>query len=247
MIPPLGLERAYGAALRDLTTPLIRHYQIPILVWASGRLRADGEPTRNDGIDDELATLIKQLAESLRPVAVADLATTFGRRVGDHAAVQLRRQIKAGLGIDLITNDPKQENRVKIFATANANLVRTLHDSHAGRVAGITFDAVQKGRTYRQLAADLDAAGAVTKRRAIFIARDQIGSIYGQINAERQKDLGITHFTWRTSHDERVRPEHRELDGERFAYDDLPSEGLPGEPVLCRCYAEPDFSAVLDP
>jgi SPP1 gp7 family putative phage head morphogenesis protein len=46
--------------------------------------------------------------------------------------------------------------------------------------------------------------------------------------------------------DERVRDEHEGLDGEQFDYDDLPSEGLPGEPIQCRCYAEPVLSAILD-
>jgi len=35
-----------------------------------------------------------------------------------------------------------------------------------------------------------------------------------------------------------VRPRHQELDGKEFDYDNPPAEGLPGQPVGCRCFAE---------
>ncbi len=83
------------------------------------------------------------------------------------------------------------------------------------------------------------------ERRSKLIARDQVGKLYGQLNASRQKDIGVEKFTWRTVGDERVRDEHEALDGEVFSYDDPPEEGLPGEEVLCRCSAEPLFSDLL--
>ena len=45
---------------------------------------------------------------------------------------------------------------------------------------------------------------------------------------------------------DRVRDEHQELEGETFSYDDPPSEGLPGQPVLCRCFAEPVLDEILE-
>ena len=54
-----------------------------------------------------------------------------------------------------------------------------------------------------------------------------------------QQKLGITHYTWRTSQDERVRHEHVLRDGRRFAWDNPPDDGHPGQPIRCRCVAEP--------
>ena len=41
------------------------------------------------------------------------------------------------------------------------------------------------------------------------------------MTAERHQRLGIEKFTWDTSGDERVRDEHRALDGQVFSYDDI--------------------------
>ena len=41
--------------------------------------------------------------------------------------------------------------------------------------------------------------------KAAFIARDQTGTILGQMNSERQKRAGFQAFRWSDSGDERVR------------------------------------------
>lgn len=56
----------------------------------------------------------------------------------------------------------------------------------------------------------------------------------------RHEELGITHYRWSTSGDERVRDTHIENDGKIFAYDDPPDEtGHPGHDINCRCVAIP--------
>ncbi len=45
----------------------------------------------------------------------------------------------------------------------------------------------------------------MTQGRAKIIARDQIGSIHGQLIGHRHKGMGIRKFKWSTSQDERVR------------------------------------------
>jgi SPP1 gp7 family putative phage head morphogenesis protein len=105
--------------------------------------------------------------------------------------------------------------------------------------------AVASGERHEAIAGELQTILSSSGKRARMIARDQVGKLYGQINSARQQSLGITHFTWRTANDRRVRAEHRALNGKVFRFDDPPAEGLPGQPVLCRCYAEPVFDALL--
>ena len=45
-------------------------------------------------------------------------------------------------------------------------------------------------------------------------------------------------WRWRTQRDGRVRRKHKALEGETFAHGEQPSEGRPGEPYACRCWAE---------
>lgn len=72
-------------------------------------------------------------------------------------------------------------------------------------------------------------------------------------NAEHTRKLhesqGVTEYVWSTSDDERTRPDHKALDGKRFAYADPPvsnkttgTRANPGEDYGCRCVAIPVIS-----
>jgi len=56
-------------------------------------------------------------------------------------------------------------------------------------------------------------------------------------HAERARGAAAR-WRWRSQRDARVRRKHRELDGQVFGPDEEPSEGRPGEPYGCRCWAE---------
>lgn len=61
----------------------------------------------------------------------------------------------------------------------------------------------------------------------------------GQINTDRQKLLGVTHYIWRTRDDAKVRSGHRDRDDLVYAWDHEHEDGSPGEAFGCRCWAEP--------
>jgi SPP1 gp7 family putative phage head morphogenesis protein len=63
------------------------------------------------------------------------------------------------------------------------------------------------------------------------------------VNERRQRQLGVSHFVWRTQDDAKVRPAHAERDDRVFSWGDAFSDGLPGHGYNCRCRAEP---AILD-
>ena len=64
-----------------------------------------------------------------------------------------------------------------------------------------------------------------------------------EINDRRQRDLGVTHYIWRSRDDAKVRTAHAERDDRLFSWDDRFSDGHPGHGYNCRCTAEP---AILD-
>lgn len=59
-----------------------------------------------------------------------------------------------------------------------------------------------------------------------------------------------THYIWRTSGDDKVRPSHAVNNGRIFSWDNPPETGHPGEDYNCRCTAEPYYGSqheVYDP
>ena len=61
----------------------------------------------------------------------------------------------------------------------------------------------------------------------------------GLINEIRQRQLGVTHYVWRSRDDGRVRHSHAEHDDRVFGWDNPPEGGHPGQAYNCRCHAEP--------
>lgn len=252
---PLKIEGAYAKALRgfvgrvrDALAPL--RDQLDSLLEqaraergdaATWRLDASGASKRLDKIIEQARATVEKMSA---PRDVENLARDFAAQTGTYQRVQLGRQVKAALGIDVVGNDKRLPAIVDAFVAENVNLITSIPQVLLSQVEGTVRRAVTEGRTREALQAEIAQRFGVSDARAKLIARDQIGKLYGGINASRQKELGVTRFTWRTVADERVRDEHRVLDGQVFPYDQPPSEGLPGYPIQCRCSAEPDFSSI---
>jgi hypothetical protein len=65
--------------------------------------------------------------------------------------------------------------------------------------------------------------------------------------AETSESHTTTHYIWRTAGDDKVRPSHAANEGERFAWDNPPDTGHPGEDINCRCVAEPYYGITEPP
>jgi len=152
---------------------------------------------------------------------------------------------KRTLGIPLTTGkDLSIDRLIASFADENVALIKDLGKSALDRVQTTVLDGFARGRTTRDIAKDLAEQRGISKRRAALIARDQIGTLNSELTQVRHVRMGVTSYVWRTAGDERVRDEHAALEGRVFTWaQGAGSEGNPGEPIACRCEAEP----VLDP
>lgn len=193
---------------------------------------------------------------------IAQLARSFGglQSQADRMAAQVARRalgdvdkrltdgIRRSTKVDvagLLARSDRINATVQAAAKANVDLITSIPVQHFERLAVKVEKGFAQGMRSEQLAKLVQEQTGVTKSRAKLIARDQIGKMNSEFSRVRQQDLGITHYIWRTAQDERVRDEHADLDGQKFAWSDPPSEGHPGMPIQCRCTAEPVFN--LDP
>jgi SPP1 gp7 family putative phage head morphogenesis protein len=100
-----------------------------------------------------------------------------------------------------------------------------------------------------RLAKVIQARYGVTKRKAAFLADQETGLLVSKYREEQAKSIGAVAYKWSTSHDERVRPDHRALNGRIFFFSDPPitntrtgARNNPGEDFRCRCVAMPVIS-----
>lgn len=209
-----------------------------------------------------IAKAKEKLSGSMSTRAIEDMAQKFAERTSTFQRIQLNRQVKSVLGIDVFYGDKGLRNRFANFTSENVALIQGISDEVSIRVEKIVTRALTSATKHTDLASTLEDEFGFGEKRAKLIARDQVGKLYGQINASRQQQLGVSRFKWRTTGDERVRGDpsgkypdadssHYEWDGQTFSYDDPPKDEngnpvMPGEPILCRCWAEPILDDILN-
>lgn len=252
---PKSIEMEYGKAMialvdraRPALAPLLR--DLPGMVArAQAERRGDrmdaGEPERARHLINAVRAKLEQLTQ---PTEVEAVARLFGQRTQSYQRVQLGRQMRAALGADVMASDGgRLATLLDHFVHENAVLIKSIPGDCVDEIEKRVTRAFTNATPNAHLADEFEERFDISERHARLIARDQIGKLYGQTNATRQQDVGIESFIWRTAGDERVRDEHQELDGQEFNYPDgAPEEGLPGEPIQCRCYAEPVLGLLRD-
>lgn len=107
------------------------------------------------------------------------------------------------------------------------------------QVQAVLEQGFDRGQNPDEIVQALTQRTNVSRNAAILIVRNETGNAQGYAMAKEQQALGFTHYIWSTAKDSRVRPEHQVREGKVFAWDEPPSDGHPGEPILCRCVAIP--------
>ena len=154
--------------------------------------------------------------------------------------------LDAGATIKLPTGTRRVASTLEAWVGANSKLIKNVPDQTWREVEAVVRKGFREGLRHEVVAKQLLERGLVAESRARLIARDQIGKLTGQLTEARNRDLGITSYTWRTVGDDRVRPSHRALNGQVFEWSDPPAEGHPGQPINCRCSAIPVVAGLLD-
>lgn len=230
---PHGAERLYIAYLWQYTFAM-RESITTILMPKIKRMLAeatqdypDPEESRYDSL--RLDDFIDDLNETMREVEVSlipaeQLANEHAREisldVAKHNSLQLLKTTKSVLGIDIFLNQPWLPEQLALFANQNSQLIRNLTENEMNRVSGIVQRGFQEGSRYSSIAEDIQQSFGITRRHARLIARDQTGKLNASLTKLQQQEVGITQYRWNTVHDERVRKDHRAMEGRICRWDD---------------------------
>jgi SPP1 gp7 family putative phage head morphogenesis protein len=218
---------------------------LPLLERLEPQYVADDDPVKEAerGLEETINKITVNLGKFATGAAerMVDRENTFHRK-------RFIAEIKKAVGIDIssIATDDGIDILLERRVAENVDLINTIPSEYFDRVRKTVTEGIARGDDFFSIRENLKKDFKITEGRARTIARDQVSKMNGALNEFRQNDIGITHYTWRTSEDERVRKSHKKNDGKRFAWNDPPSEtGHPGNDVNCRCVADPDLSHFL--
>lgn len=128
---------------------------------------------------------------------------------------------------------------------------------HCNQSTDDLFDVVernaQQGYRFDQLARSIKSRYSVSQNKAKFLARQQTALYMSKFRQERFKEAGVRTYQWSTSRDERVRSDHKKLNGKVFSYDSPPivdsltgRRANPGEDFNCRCLDIPILKSMRE-
>lgn len=252
MALPIAQGRRYSRALRGRlladALELVRARLVPKLEALAENTSKIVTSVRTDA--DEIGNTLDEIQTEFLSKWSRRRMTSLVRPVAEEIerfhATQLNRSLRAAVGVDVVGSEPWLEKSIDEFTAENVGLIKSIPTRFFDDLETNLKRELADGARWEELAGIVEERYGVAQSRAELIARDQAGKFFGDLNRVRQGDLGIERFTWRTMHDNRVREEHEDRDGETYAWNAPPEGETPGEPVLCRCYAEPDLSALLE-
>jgi SPP1 gp7 family putative phage head morphogenesis protein len=277
---PWATENRYAATIRAWLRPMkeyvhqyIKENQEAILRGDSSEFRADSiSVARLDAVPGgsfikminslngwmgqyapEQGELFDEYARGKSPIYmglgnIADSVFDFNER-------QYEKGAKSALGIEFPVGEDWWPDAHEIWRKRNYDIIRSDMKNYIAQVNDLTEKAVTSGLSVKELSKQIMSLDdKITKGRANFIARDQIGKLNGEITQRRMESVGLTMYIWETSGDERVRSTHAPMDGLLCRWDDAtvysddggkawkarPTGAVllhPGQDYQCRCTA----------
>lgn len=248
---PKQLERQYRNSLVERQETLIELTERFLIEKLATLLSNNNQslPTRDDStfhqdaLADDLFVIINQIRVQFGQIIpereVRNTARSAADQIAQHNAQQMDKVVKSTLDLDLFRSEPWLRGQVENFIEQNVALIKSVDERYFSEIQENVFRGARQGKSTKEIAEGIRQRSGVSKSRAELIARDQVNKFNGQLTQIRQTELGVKKYRWRTSEDERVRPQHSARNGRVYSWDDPPSDGHPGEPIQCRCYAEP--------
>lgn len=255
---PVATERMYRSAILTMTDEYIREVK--------ATLKGIDPGVRGDGILDDLVGWFNHLqavATSLTNPLAGRLPIFF-TRVARYNDRQWQNIIKvstgfnfpasrdaaaspspSGLGIDAYRAEPWLDDMQSAWVSNNTDLIKSIPVQMNDRIKQLVKNAVVNGESASSLTDKIQAEYGNARNRAELIAIDQIQKGNAALAEQRQRDTGVTSYIWRGTMDARERATHKAREGKTFEWDNPPPDGHPGQPVRCRCFAEPSFAGSI--
>lgn len=258
-----GLERSYAARITAAINPyeeLIRDKLFPLLDVITSELRPRLDANTMDRTFEE----IRVRYTTMVPDQDIEAATKQSAlQVANAGREVFRQQMRTVFSVDPLAAEPWLLNEVDLFTTENVSLIKTLPEETFSDIEQMVFRDARRGLSPQEIRNRIIEQFNATETQAQLIARDQVGKFNGSLTELRQRQIGITRYTWLTSKDGRVRSrsntsgysDHASLDGQVFSWDDPPvtvfkgkragEKNHPGKDIQCRCHAIPVLDDLL--
>ena len=231
---PLSFERQYQKQLSALVNNMKK-----VVNNNKYKIKAYLEKYRIDNEESELDNDIRNMIIEYELLIATDFIERKVAEMFDNINSYNANEFRKSLGVDIFASEEFLNATKDLWVKENMQLITSVKTQYFERIENIISNAIRNGTTYTEVSEQIAKQTGLSLNRSRLIARDQIGTLNGQITKQRQTSAGITKYRWSTSKDERVRPDHQVREGKIFDWNKPPFDGHPGMPISCRCVAIP--------
>ena len=277
---PYKVEREYLKALNNMVE-LIKVELVKAVDYYSYLEGVAGY--KADSWNNDLDGFMFRMGENISKIISGKLPdiTKASENTNKFNSTQWRNQVKKTMGIDLFLTEKWILPAMKNFVSENVTKIKNISDTTMAEVRSIISNGIQSQDRVETIAkrilqgTKLKALGNPStqsvyrkiKKRAEFIAINEVSNFNGMLMEKRQSDIGVKTYFWRNAKDLRVRGNpnglypkakysHWSREGKEFAWSSSsgrypkgvnppPPDGHPARPYRCRCYAEPNFNTIV--
>lgn len=243
---PAGPERSYRYLMRQL----LASYRAIILDEIIDKTKMSYVDVLGlmQGIESARIRADKLFGSDRVELALRRIFSRLNTHNTEQIQKHLLRMVDVGEGIkkSLIISKIPFEESLASYVSNNVSLIKDIPAKSLRQIGDLVTSAHLSDIRNEDLRNSIMERYGVSRSRAELIARDQIGKKNAAITESKFKQVGIRQYIWSTSKDERVREDHRKLEGTVHSFDDPPvvdeqtgRRGNPGEDYQCRCIPIP--------
>lgn len=246
--PPVKTSRTVGAKYKNTLLLLTKKLENDVNTQIVPLLRRLQPEYVNDAYALELTEALNNLISSYDDIDknAKIVATSFVENSNQANKQRFYKSIEKAVGVDLqsIIQNEGLEDILLATTRENVNLIKSIPAEYFKNLETLIYTGTTQGRTAGSMIQQIQELGGVTENRARLIARDQSSKLNSALNQQRQQNLGVEEYIWRTAGDGeapagRERHSHHIKNGKKFRWDDPPKDtGHPGEDIQCRCIAQ---------
>lgn len=244
---PARIEKIYAKAIRDMVDEINAELKGSIAEAIKADIRMNQDGFRRDALSDILRAIRDAVVGLVIPSSMARRIAQSVIGANDRAMGQA---IQRAVGVSVALPPSDMDEQISAWVEENVSYITKMQTDYLTSVQGVVSKGFQSGLSYTEISKQISERTGITKRRATLIARDQVGSLNAQVTRQRNEELGVESYIWRTVGDERVRglkggrypnanPSHAARDGKEYTWKDGAGarDKHPGDGILCRCYA----------
>lgn len=228
--------RSYGAEYSKSRKAFrLASHEVPLGV----RHAASVAKGKSEDLHKEIVAMLLLIAANVES-SETDINTTAAAKIIDRDVVaQLKKTVPSGFAV------PDVKLSIEELATLKAEIDEAIKKN----VAEAALELAAQIEANRAAGANLERLREIIqhhfdklKRRAKSIAEHRTAIFIAKERERLYKSIGVNSYIWQTRLDDRVRPDHRVLEGHQFTWDSPPvtnrttgAHNHPGEDYNCRC------------